>query len=549
MKQGPDLVTPGSDPQNTGVATRRTVLMTAGLVGAAGVAGHYLGGASANAATTTARPVWLAGPSTNPSEADWNALRHMLSTGKLYRPGQPGYNTAKELFDPRFDSLEPAGVAYCARPADVAACISFVKKFKLPMRVRSRGHNYEGWSSVNKGLIIDVSDMSSFKVGNGTVTVGSGIDLIDFYAGLAAHGKAVPGGSCPTVGIAGLALGGGIGVLARNYGLTSDNIQSVDIVTADGSTLTCTPSNSHSDLLWASKGGGGGNFGVVTSFTLKTYDLRSLYLFSLVWNWQYAARAISAWQSWAPHGPDALWSNMHLSAATGGSPHIGVGGTWVGSRTGAIRVINQFLAKVGPHPLSFTITPNTFLEAMVAEAGCSNFATCHLPPRGTVQRVPWYAKSDFFSKPLNSAGISAALRGIEGLARVHGAAGGNGSISFDALGGKVNRVKPADTAFVHRDALWVSQYYTSWNWPGSATGRQNQLKWMDSYYNSLHPHANGQAYQNYIDSSLANWRVAYYEQNYTRLSEIKAKYDKNMVFNFPQAITPPAQIRCDQPDC
>ena len=111
------------------------------------------------------------------------------------------------------------------------------------MRARSGGHSYGGWSSVNNGLIVDVSEMNSMNFGSDTVTVGTGIDLINFYGGLAARGKAVPGGSCPTVGIAGLTLGGGIGVLARIYGLTSDNLRSLEIVTADGSTLTCNPTS------------------------------------------------------------------------------------------------------------------------------------------------------------------------------------------------------------------------------------------------------------------------------------------------------------------
>jgi FAD/FMN-containing dehydrogenase len=546
---------PGATPPN---AARRTILLGAGLVGAAAVADGFLGHATRGAIVpardaslvSSTRPVWLATPGSTPSNADWLALQHKLSTGRLVRPGQRDYNSAKQLFDPAYDSLNPAGIAYCAKPADVAACISFVTHFKMAVRVRSGGHSYAGWSSLNNGLIIDVTAMNGLRIGNGNVTVGSGIRLIDFYAGLSGHGKAVPGGSCPTVGIAGLALGGGIGVLSRIYGLTSDCIQSVDVVTADGSTHTCTANNPYSDLYWASRGGGGGNFGVTTSFTFKTFDLTSLYLFSMSWNWASAGRVIGAWQAWAPHTPDALWANMHLSAATGGPPHLGAGGTFVGSRAALDAQISQFIHMVGVSPSSGPfVNPNTYLQAMLAEAGCANLPSCHLPPAGTVQRSPWYAKSDFFSKPLNSAGISAMLRGIEALRNVHGAAGGNGSISFDALGGAVNRVGPQDTAFVHRNALWVSQYYTAWNWPGTAAGRANQYKWMTSYYNSVHPHADGDAYQNYIDPALKDWQKAYYGVNYNRLQEVKTKYDKGKVFNFPQAIQPLSTGACAEPDC
>jgi FAD/FMN-containing dehydrogenase len=545
MKQSSDMATPGSDPGQRRMASRRNVLFAAGLVASAAATDVFVGQARRivpplrdSTLISSVRPVWLAGPGSTPSEKDWLALQHKLSTGKLVRPGQRDYNSAKQLFDPTYDRLQPAGIAYCGRPSDVAACLSFCKSFTLPLRVRSGGHSYEGWSSLNSGLIIDVTTMNGLRVDKGTVTVGSGIRLIDFYAGLAAHGRAVPAGSCPTVGLAGLTLGGGIGVLARIYGLTCDNIESLDIVTADGSTLTCT-SKKNSDLFWASQGGGGGNFGVATSFTFKTHDLTSLYLFGMSWDWQYAARVVGAWQSWAPHAPDALWANMHLSAATGGPPYISAGGTYAGPLAALDKLIDQFIDMVGVAPSSPPgVYPNTFLEAMLAEAGCSDLSSCHLPPVGTVQRVPWYAKSDFFSKPLDSAGIGALLRGIEALGKVRGAAGGSGSISFDALGGAVNRISPQATAFVHRDALWVSQYYTGWDWPGTAAGRTNQFNWMTSFYDSLHPHANGQAYQNYIDAHLKNWQNEYYGINYPRLQEIKTTYDKDRLFNFPQAIQP-----------
>jgi FAD/FMN-containing dehydrogenase len=542
------------------VQTRRSVLLGAGFVSAAAVAERYLSAAArarpmapaarTAAQVTSARPAWLSRPGSGPSQHDWNALRSHLSTHRLIQPGQSGYTAARSLFDPRFDYLHPSGVAYCRGSADIAVCLSFATTFKLPVRARSGGHSYEGWSSVNNGLVIDVSEMSSFRNGNGTVTVGSGIDLINFYDGLARHGKAVPGGSCPTVGIAGLALGGGVGVLARIYGLTSDAIESLEIVTADGSTLTCNGSNPHSDLYWASQGGGGGNFGVATSFTFRTHNLRSLVVFFLSWPWSQAGRVMGAWQSWAPHAPDNLWSNMHLYAATGGPPQLEVGGTYVGSVAGAKQHLDQLYHLVGSGPSSVSVVEHSYLSAMLLEAGCSNVPVraCDTPPGGSLPHVPSYAKSDYFSKPLDRAGIGALLAGVERLRSVNGAAGGNGSIAFDALGGAVNRVHKQATAFVHRDALFGAQYYTGWNWPGSAAGRANQFRWMTSFYNSLHPHANGQAYQNYVDSALTNWQQAYYGVNYHRLQQIKAKYDPHRLFHFPQAIEAPVSTACHDDD-
>ena len=403
---------------------RREFLYATGSLGAALVAGgllrpavaaqrHATAAGTVSAGTGSARPAWLYLRDSAPSTADWNALRRKLSTRRLLRPGQSGYGFAKELFSPQFDSQRPAGVAYCKTNADVAACISFVSRFSLPVRARSGGHSYGGWSSVTGGLIIDISEMNSMHVGADTVTVGTGIDLINFYSGLAARGRAVPGGSCPTVGIAGLTLGGGVGVLSRIYGLTSDNLRSLDIVIADGSTLTCN-SGSNRGLYWASRGGGGGNFGVATSFTFGTHNLSNVVLFALGWPWSQASRVVNAWQSWAPHEPDALWSNMHLSAAFGGPPSIGVGGSYVGSVAGANAELDKLYHLVGTGPAFVSVVEHTFLSAMLLEAGCANVPVpaCDTPPGGSLPRVPFFAKSDFFTRPLNRAGIRELLSGI-----------------------------------------------------------------------------------------------------------------------------------------
>jgi FAD/FMN-containing dehydrogenase len=539
MQQNPDDTTPRPGWHSKD-RSRRGVLLGAGLVGAAAVADRFASPARA----AQLRPVWLRTPESGPSPADWNALRRRLSTDKLLRPGESGYGTARLVFNSRITNLEPAGVAYCKKAADVAQCVNFARTFKLPVRARSGGHSYEGWSSVTNGLVIDVSEISWFSNHSGSsISCGSGIDLINFYNGLAAHGKAVPGGSCPTVGITGLALGGGIGVLARAYGLTCDAIQQVEIVTADGNTLACTASNAHSDLYWASKGGGGGNFGVVTSFDFGTHNLTHLVTFFLSWPWSQARRVISGWQSWIPHQPDALWSNLILQAPTGGgSPQIGVGGTFIGSTAGCHTHLEQLFHLVGTAGAGVPVE-RTYLGAMLHFAGCSTVHGC------TTGRVPFYAKSDFFSKPLNSAGIDVLIRNIEALRGVRGAAGGAGSIAFDALGGAVNRVKPEATAFVHRNALWDAQYYTQWAGTGSASGRQNQFNWMTNFWKQLHPHANGQAYQNYVDSALTNWQQAYYGENYHRLQLVKQKYDKDNLFHFPQSIQAPVSTRCSAADC
>jgi hypothetical protein len=528
-------------------SSRREFLIGAGTASVAAVGAAYLTHRlretklpakrrSAATRVAVARPVTTPA---KPTHADWAALRKHLSTRRLLRPRENGYGRARQLFEPRFDSLEPAAIGYCQTAADVATCLSYARKFKLAVRVRSGGHSYAGWSSVTGGFVIDVSPMNSVSFADNAVTVGAGLDLIHFYASLAARGVAVPSGSGPTVGIAGLALGGGIGSLSRLYGTTSDNLTAAQLVTADGSELTCDDTHL-SDLFWACRGGGGGNFGVATSLTFRTQDLASLCVFSLSWPWARAARVVRAWQSWAPHAPDNLWSTMRLSASFGGLPALSVAGTYAGTPHDAARHLDALYERVGVGPASASVRQESYLNAMLLEAGCSAIPldACHTGPGGQLPRVPSFAKSDFFTRPLRVRGIRALLTGIEQVSSIKGAAGGVGSVALGACGGVMNSSDPGATAFGHRDALFLAQYSTTWTSPGARSAVISQHSWLRSYYDALHPHASGQAYQNYIDPDLTDWPDAYYGANYAWLTLVKARFDPANVFQFPQSIQP-----------
>ena len=536
-------MTEAGDPGRQAPA-RRALLRFAAAAGGASLlsacTGHADAPASARAPASAGPPASARAPASRPpTSADWAALARDLS-GPLVRPGESGYVTAKELFDPRFDALHPAGIAYCRHPRDVSTCLSFASRYGVPVAARCGGHSYAGWSSTS-GLIVDVTRMSGVSVSGSAATVGAGTRLMDLYSGLAAHGRAVPGGSCPTVGIAGLTLGGGIGVVARAYGLTCDNVQSLQIVTADGQVRTASAST-NPDLFWACRGGGGGNFGVVTSFTFRTHPAGDIVLFFLSWPWSQAARVIAGWQSWAPHAPDQLWSNLHLAAAPGGAvPGIQVGGTYLGPVSEAHAQLEKLYAAVGTDPAAPFLQRTTWLQAMLVEAGCGGLTAgeCHLPSQvsgGQLARASEYAKSDFFTRPLASVGIATLLAGVEKFQRAGGAPGGSGGIAFDALGGAVNRVAPGATAFVHRGALFGAQYTTTWPAAAAAAAVSRQHAWQQSFWRSMRPYASGQAYQNYIDPDLAGWRQAYYGTNYPRLARVKAAYDPHRLFTFPQAV-------------
>ncbi|MEV6150916.1 FAD-binding oxidoreductase [Nonomuraea sp. NPDC052129] len=456
-------------------------------------------------------------PALASSAPDWSGLRRRL-TGTLVLPADAGYGAARRLFNPAFDNIRPGGVAYCATPADVSACLSFVRANRLPVTARSGGHSYAGWST-GTGLVIDVSRMNSVSHAAGRATVGAGAKLVDVYDKLGRAGVSIPAGSCPTVGVSGLALGGGIGVVSRKYGLTCDTLESVRIVTADGRLLTCD-TNNHPDLYWACRGGGGGNFGVAVSFTFRTHKTRDTTVFFLHWPWAKAEAAVKAWQSWAPTAPDELWSTLHLTRNNG--LDVQIGGTYLGGKAALDRLLAPLVAQIG-RPSSRYASTTSYAHAMMVMAGCSSLsvAQCHLPGQtaaGRLSRDTFAAKSHLAYQKLSAAGVKALVAGV--------ARAGEHTVQLDALGGAVARVRPDATAFPHRAALFGVQYYSK------GTGRA----WLRGIHGDMRAHLGDHAYVNYIDPDLTDWRTAYYGANAPRLAAVKAAYDPGRVFHLPQGV-------------
>ncbi|MBG6134540.1 FAD-binding oxidoreductase [Longispora fulva] len=487
--------------------------------------------------TSQARPPSATTRVTQPPP-DWSALGRSLA-GDLVRPGDNGYETGRLLFDPRFDASRPAGIAYCAGPADVAECLRFARLSGVPVTPRSGGHSFAGYST-GPGLVIDVTRMNTVSdVGSGRARVGAGTRLVDLYTALDGHGVTVPGGSCPTVGVAGLALGGGIGVVSRAYGTLSDNVAALRIVTPDGIVRDCDAER-EPDLFWACRGGGGGNFGVVTEFTFTTHQAPEPVLFFLNWPWRAAARVISAWQDWAPAAPDQLWSNLHALSGPEG-PTLQVGGTWLGTESGAAEQISRLVHQVGSSPSGSPFrTP--YLRAMMIEAGCGDLsaAQCHLPaqdPAGRLARESEFARSHIVNRRLSADAVAAIIAAVEGRQGIGG--GGEGGIALDALGGAVNRVAPGATAFVHRDGLFLAQFTTTWTAAATPDVVARQQDWLRAFHTSMAPHASGRAYQNYLDPELTDWRRAYYADNYPRLLDVQRRYDPERLFCLPQGIGAP----------
>jgi FAD/FMN-containing dehydrogenase len=447
-------------------------------------------------------------------------LRNVIS-GHVFQPGDPGFAATAQVFNTRFDQVRPLAVARPVNGTDVRDAVRFTVAHGVRVRARSGGHSYAGYSTLTDGIVLDLRRLNGvrFDKPSGLVTVGAGAQLIDLYAGLAPHGVAVPGGSCPSVGIAGVALGGGFGLASRHLGLTIDSLHAVKVVTADGS-LRTVDQGSDPDLFWALRGGGGGNFGIVTQFVFQTHPVptRSTY-FQVRWPWPSADAAIDAWQHWAPHTNDKITSILHLNA--GGPAAINANGQYLGPSADIPRLLQPLLSISGATLSSNHEAPFLAIQLLVANCDGKSVSACHTvnaAPGGTLARESFNAKSDYVATALNKAGRAAMIAATE--------APGAGSLLCDAYGGAVGRIGPTETAFAHRTPLFCIQYYGA----GASAG------WIHQAWSKLRPHVSGRAYQNYIDPVLPDWQDAYYAQNRQRLEAVRAQVDPHHYFNFPQAI-------------
>ncbi|HEV2250472.1 MAG TPA: FAD-binding oxidoreductase [Candidatus Limnocylindria bacterium] len=485
-------------------------------------------------ATPTPPPVRTTSPA--PGPPDWSALGDELR-GTLVRPNDAAYDAARLLYNTRFDGLRPQAIARCASVADVQACVRFARRSAVAITPRSGGHSYGGWSS-GPGLVVDLGGLSAIDVQGERAAIGAGARLADAYAAVAAQGRGIAAGSCPTVGFAGLSLGGGLGVLSRAWGLTCDSVTSIDLVTADGTARTCDALRDP-ELFWALRGGGGGNFGVVTSFTLRTRPSVPLAIAFVTWPWARAAAILRAWQSWIAALPDGVWSNVHLDAATGPEPTLLVHAVATEDAAALRSQLDRLVSAAGSAPDSRTAFTRPYAEAMLLEGGCAqlSLAQCHLEgtsPEGRLGRETYAAKSAIAATPLSTAAIDAIVAGLEGLQALPNA--GAGSVLIDAMGGAIARHAPDATAFPHRNAFATLQFVASWDAGAPAAIADASLAWLRSVYATARPLIGSGAYVNYADPDLADWQEAYYGTNYARLQRVRAIYDPDRLFAFPQAV-------------
>lgn len=450
-----------------------------------------------------------------PSAADWRALQRDID-GDLLRPGDRGFVQARHLFNPRFDGRRPLAVVQVASAADVATAIAFAKKYDLRSRPKAGGHSYVGASVVENGLVIDVGklDKVGYRASDRTTLVGAGAGLYGVHRRLAAKGRTIPTGTCPTVGAAGLTLGGGLGVASRQHGLTCDQLVALTIVTADGQ-VRHVDADENRPLLWASRGGGGGNFGIVTAMRFHTQHAAPMGIFLLTFAWRSAPAVIRGWSRRIKRMRPSTWANLHLEGNADGSKDIRIVGVCKAGRQDAEAAAME--AATGVRATSTSTFQRSYLGGVQFLGGGT-----------TSPRQVFAAGSEIL--PRMPGDLS---RLLPGLVAARANSGQDADIILDPLTGAVQDVAPRASAFRWRRHLCDVQLYVGLPRQAGNRAVNSAYRWIESAQRRLAPYSSG-GYVNYLQPGRPVRE--YYGPNYARLKQIKARYDPDDFFMSPFTI-------------
>jgi hypothetical protein len=434
-------------------------------------------------------------------------------TGKIVWPSDPEYEQARQEYNRAINAF-PAAIVYCSNNNDVANAIRWSVENQIRLRIRSGGHNYEGYSTGNGKLVIDTTPMNHITVDtiNDVVKVQAGTRLKKLYQVLFEHGYAFPGGTCPTVAISGLVLGGGIGLSTRYLGLTLDSLFEAEMVDAKGNILVINE-RYHSDLFWALRGTGGGNYGVVVSFSFRLKKrVDKITIFQLQWNNNIPARIrfLSIWQKWL-EDLDRRMSAFGRMYKQGAS----LFGFFYGMPVEALKILAPFLNIPG---LTFeNIEYIDFIEAV-------NIIADIYPASETFTDT-----GRFMYKHLSQDDINQIMRILDGAPSDY-----NSLIKVYSLGGAVKDVSKWETAFYYRNAKYILDISSSWEEKNQAL--INNI-WVAQGFRYIKQLTLG-SYVNFPYSKLRNYELAYYGDHVKTLQQIKSKYDPRNIFSFPQSIKP-----------
>jgi FAD/FMN-containing dehydrogenase len=442
--------------------------------------------------------------------------------GGLFRPGDEGYDEARKVWNGMIDR-RPAVIARCADVADVIAAVNFAREQGLPVAIRGGSHNVTGNAVCDGGVVIDLSNMKGIRVDpeRRTVRAEGGCTWGDLDHATHAFGLAAPGGIISTTGIAGLSLGGGIGHLTRKYGLSCDNLISADVVLADGSFVTASD-KANPDLFWGLRGGGG-NFGVVTSFEFKLHPVSEVVAGPILWPLEKSREALRLYRDFMDKAPEDFSAFFAFLIVPPGPPFpealhnktlCGVVAMYTGPQAKADAVLAP-LRKFGPPVLDFFgPMPYPVVQSMFDG----------LVPEGLQN----YWKADFVNE-LSDVVIDAHVTHGPGIPTI------NSAMHIYPVSGAANRVGKGDTAFFYRDAKYV--HVIAAMYPNPADTAKN-VAWVRDYWSALHPHSSGGAYVNFLMEEGEDRVRATYGANYDKLVAVKTKYDPTNLFRLNQNVRP-----------
>jgi hypothetical protein len=451
-------------------------------------------------------------------ETAWQELTASLE-GEVVLPGSPRYDDVRKPPIPRFHEVRPQAVVLCRTPADVAEAIAFARRSGIAVTIRSGGHDFAGRSS-GPGIVLDLRAMHSLEVADGLATVEPGLRLGALYPALAQHEVTIPAGCGATVGIGGQALGGGLGLLGRSRGLTSDQLVAAQVVLADGRVVECDEQR-HEDLFWALRGAGAYGLGVVTRLTLRTVPEPAATSFHLKWPYGRASALIAAWQEWSPAGPDALAASLLVTVGgeAGAEPVVHLFGSMLGSEAVTGALLDEFVSVAGAHPASWERSqmPYGSLKNYLAERGPGDQEDEDGRP---------FMKSEFF-RELLPAGAIEALAELFVEERRSGEAR---KLDFMPWVGAYNRISVEATAFPHREELFLLEHsvVVPAGFDGAATAAARA--WLSDSWELVHSSGSGGVYANFPDKELVDEDRAYWGVNLERVHDAKEKYDPEGLF-------------------
>jgi FAD/FMN-containing dehydrogenase len=436
------------------------------------------------------------------------------SDALLLRPGDRSYETYEPASNKRV-LLRPKLRALCKTSKAVSVMVQWTRSNNLAFALRSGGHSYEGFSQ-SASVVIDTRLMNHIEFNRRarTMTVGSGATLAPVYEAIGAAGFGFPGGSCPTVGIAGHALGGGFGLIGRRFGLACDSLQWLEVVDPGGAVIVADAQH-NPDLFWAARGGGGGSFGAVTKFRFAIYPISRIVVFGVTWTLPQAraVKLFRAWQAWAPQAPSSITTFMRVNGMADGKVELHCAGQSTGSETELRRELRALLDIAQPAS-ALRVRSMSFLAAARYFFG---------PPE---QPTYFKAKSDYVTTPLGEDGAAAFLTELQKIRSV--------VAICDSYDGAVGRIADSATAFAHRAGTqFCIQYFSEWSDDGDTASR---LANMRDLYAAMRPYVSGGAYVNYCDLDLGDWAQAYWGSNLPRLRQIKSTFDPDNVFRHAQSV-------------